>query len=126
MLRVAVALLVLLVPSAARAEARFALLIGNQGYADSVGPLRNLSNDVALVGRALLNVSGHPSSRPVFADDVGLAVARPHGSPLVRKQEREQRDARTAKLQDCATVAHDSYERLVDPTTPPRAASLSR
>ena len=41
MLRVAIALLVLLVPSIAQAEARFALLIGNQAYDPSVGVLRN-------------------------------------------------------------------------------------
>ena len=57
MVRVAIALFLLMVmPSAVRAEARFALLIGNQAYADGVGPLRNPHNDIALVGRALEQV----------------------------------------------------------------------
>jgi uncharacterized caspase-like protein len=52
--RAAVALLLLIVVSAAaRAEARFALLIGNQSYDPSVGVLRNPHNDIALVGDAL-------------------------------------------------------------------------
>ena len=53
MLRVAIALLVSLVPSIAQAEARFALLIGNQSYDPSVGVLRNPYNDIAVVGDAL-------------------------------------------------------------------------
>jgi hypothetical protein len=40
MLRAIIALLVLLVPSIAQAEARFALLIGNQVYDRSVGVLK--------------------------------------------------------------------------------------
>jgi len=35
------------------AEPRLALLIGNQGYADKVGPLKNPHNDIGLVGKAL-------------------------------------------------------------------------
>jgi hypothetical protein len=35
------------------AQQRFALLIGNQGYTEAVGPLRNPYNDIARVGRAL-------------------------------------------------------------------------
>jgi len=57
MLRAAViVLLIALLPAHAQAETRIALLIGNQGYADSVGPLKNPANDVALVGRALEQV----------------------------------------------------------------------
>lgn len=37
----------------AHAEGRFALLIGNQAYAEKVGLLKNPHNDVALVGAAL-------------------------------------------------------------------------
>src|SRR5262249_22065511 len=51
-----IVLLIALLHSKALAEARIALLIGNQGYADSVGPLRNPSNDIALVGRSLQQV----------------------------------------------------------------------
>jgi formylglycine-generating enzyme required for sulfatase activity len=40
----------------AHAEKRIALLIGNQGYADAVGPLKNPHNDIAVVGRALEEV----------------------------------------------------------------------
>jgi hypothetical protein len=53
MLRAAIALLMLLVPSIAQAEARFALLIGNQGYSTSVGTLKNPFNDIAVVREAL-------------------------------------------------------------------------
>jgi hypothetical protein len=54
MLRVVlVAVLFLLVPSVAQAQARIALLIGNQGYNAKVGPLKNPHNDIALIGAAL-------------------------------------------------------------------------
>ena len=54
MLRTAVILLLLvLVPSRVCAEARIALLIGNQAYTPKVGGLRNPHEDVALVGAAL-------------------------------------------------------------------------
>jgi len=42
--------------SACYAQQRFALLIGNQAYADAVGPLKNPHNDIARVGRALSEV----------------------------------------------------------------------
>jgi len=40
-----------LLPSHAQAQARIALLIGNQGYDPSVGVLKNPRNDSAVVGR---------------------------------------------------------------------------
>jgi hypothetical protein len=40
-------------PAYAQEPARLALLIGNQGYADKVGPLKNPHNDIAIVGKAL-------------------------------------------------------------------------
>src|SRR5215510_16245550 len=53
-MRLCIALVVLvLLPSLASAEARVALLIGNQGYAAKVGPLKNPHSDVLLVGAAL-------------------------------------------------------------------------
>jgi Caspase domain len=39
--------------STAQEPARFALLIGNQGYNEKVGPLRTPHNDIALIGAAL-------------------------------------------------------------------------
>jgi uncharacterized caspase-like protein len=45
--------LIALLPAHARAEARFALLIGNQAYNPKVGPLKNPHDDMALVGAAL-------------------------------------------------------------------------
>ncbi|MGI9409585.1 MAG: caspase family protein, partial [Hyphomicrobiaceae bacterium] len=39
-----------------QAAGRFALLIGNQSYADAVGPLANPTNDINLVGAALRKV----------------------------------------------------------------------
>jgi formylglycine-generating enzyme required for sulfatase activity len=54
MLRAAVIVLLLaLLPSPVRAEARIALLIGNQGYSDKVGALKNPHNDVSLIEVAL-------------------------------------------------------------------------
>jgi Caspase domain/Sel1 repeat len=53
-MRAAIALVLLvLLPSVARAEARIALLIGNQGYNAKVGPLKNPHSDIVLVGAAL-------------------------------------------------------------------------
>src|SRR5262245_1206936 len=56
--RVVVAIVLLLLPAAAFAqvEKRVALLIGNQGYTDTVGPLQNPHKDIALIGRALTEV----------------------------------------------------------------------
>jgi hypothetical protein len=51
--RVVVALILLLLPTALHAQSRFALLIGNQSYNESVGPLRNPHNDVTLVASSL-------------------------------------------------------------------------
>jgi len=52
MVKVAIILTVLvLIPSLASADDRFALLIGNQGYTDKVGPLKNPHKDIAVVGR---------------------------------------------------------------------------
>jgi hypothetical protein len=54
MLRAAfIILLIALLPSHARAEAKIALLVGNQDYNSKVGRLKNPHEDVALVGAAL-------------------------------------------------------------------------
>jgi hypothetical protein len=50
---IVVLILLALLPSVAHAEARFALLIGNQAYDPSVGILRNPYNDITVVGEAL-------------------------------------------------------------------------
>ena len=42
--------------SPANAQARYALLIGNQAYASQLGPLKNPVNDVALIAEALVRV----------------------------------------------------------------------
>jgi uncharacterized caspase-like protein len=58
MVRVAIALLVLvLLHSAALAEKRIALLVGNKDYKPGVGTLVNPLNDVRLVGEALKAIS---------------------------------------------------------------------
>ena len=49
-------LLVVLFPSGALAEKRIALVIGNQGYATDVGPLKNPHKDIFIVGAALARV----------------------------------------------------------------------
>ena len=54
MLRLAIVLcLSLLLPLPAQAEARIALLIGNEAYNAKVGPLQNPINDITLIGAAL-------------------------------------------------------------------------
>ena len=52
-MRAIMALLIWLLPSAAFAQAKIALLIGNQAYDASVGILKNSYNDIAVVGEAL-------------------------------------------------------------------------
>src|SRR5262245_14978088 len=56
--RVVVAIVLLLLPTAAssQTEKSAALLIGNQGDADTVARLQNPHKDIALVGRALTDV----------------------------------------------------------------------
>jgi hypothetical protein len=49
-------LLILLLPLAAQAQNRVALLIGNQGYAPEVGRLANPHNDIALLEEALKGI----------------------------------------------------------------------
>ena len=57
MVRVAVAVMLsILLSSAAHAEKRIALLIGNQSYKPGVGALVNPLNDIRLVGEALKSV----------------------------------------------------------------------
>ena len=48
-----IVLLLALLPVQARAEARIALLVGNQAYTPKVGLLKNPHEDVALIGAAL-------------------------------------------------------------------------
>jgi len=57
--RVIVAIVLLVLPTAgfAQAEKRIALLIGNQVYSAEVGPLKNVHNDIALIGAALRSLS---------------------------------------------------------------------
>ena len=52
-MRAIMALLIWLLPSAAFAQAKIALLIGNQAYDASVGILKNSHNDIAVVRQAL-------------------------------------------------------------------------
>ena len=65
LVRVVVAIVLLFLPGAALAqvEKRIALLIGNQGYADTVGALQNPYKDIALVSRALTDLV---PARPVL------------------------------------------------------------
>ena len=70
-MRVAIALiLLLLLPSAAQAEKRIALLIGNQTYAAEIGALANPHNDVALLERTLKALSFEVAT----VRDAGLAA----------------------------------------------------
>ena len=70
---IVIVLVVALLPSHARAQERIALLIGNQGYTDKVGPLKKPHHDIAIVGKAL----------PI-ANLIGLASAGNMGDAVVR------------------------------------------
>src|SRR5215813_13693521 len=50
---IVIILLLVLMPVHARAEAKIALLIGNETYASQIGPLANPHNDVALLDATL-------------------------------------------------------------------------
>src|SRR6185369_1126349 len=63
-------LLLTLMPSAAQAESRIALLIGNQGYGSNIGRLDNPHNDIALLEQTLRSLSFEVSS----VRDAGLAA----------------------------------------------------
>src|SRR5262245_40759509 len=52
-MRATIALLIWLLPTAAFAQTKIALLIGNQAYDASVGILKNSHNDIAMVAEAL-------------------------------------------------------------------------
>src|SRR5262249_28737718 len=67
-------LVLMLGPSAARAEARFALLIGNQGYNAKVGPLKNPRNDIGLLGAKLKSL-GFTVKQVADADYRGIDIA---------------------------------------------------
>ena len=60
----------------AQAQKRIALLIGNQGYQQAVGPLKNPHNDIRIVGEALAKVGFEvlPLVRDAKRHEVLLAV----------------------------------------------------
>ena len=59
LVRVAIAVLLLLLPTAVRAQAekRIALLVGNQAYSTKIGRLKNPHADIALIGAALRSLA---------------------------------------------------------------------
>src|SRR5262249_28347186 len=71
---VIVVLLIALLPSLARAEARIALLIGNEAYNQRVGRLKNPHTDVALIG-ASLKLLGFEVTTLKDADYLAMDVA---------------------------------------------------
>jgi uncharacterized caspase-like protein len=90
---VVIVLLFVLLPSHGRAEARIALLIGNQHYNPKVGVLRNPHEDVALVGAALKQLGFHVT----ILQDVGyrdLDIAIKHFITDVRSKSLNQKFAR--------------------------------
>ena len=72
------AIVLLLLPTAALAqvEKRIALLIGNQAYADAVGPLQNAHKDIALVGRALTDWPLVPIDEPLTTSAKKCSIYR--------------------------------------------------
>jgi hypothetical protein len=74
MVRATIVLLLLaLMPSAAAAEKRIALLIGNQSYASEIGRLANPHNDIALLEQALKGLGFDVAT----VRDAGLAATAP-------------------------------------------------
>ena len=73
--RVAIAIALLLLPTAlhAQAEKRISLLIGNKDYKAGVGALTNSLNDIRIVGEALKAVG---FERATFARRYGRRVGR--------------------------------------------------
>jgi formylglycine-generating enzyme required for sulfatase activity len=65
-----IVLLIVLLPSPARAEARIALLIGNEAYGNEIGRLANPHNDVALLEQALKGLA----FEVVTVHDAGLGA----------------------------------------------------
>ena len=61
------------IAKSALAEARLALLIGNQSYVDKVGPLKNPLNDIALVGKAFESLGDA---------NLGVGIFVPDDSPI--------------------------------------------
>jgi formylglycine-generating enzyme required for sulfatase activity/uncharacterized caspase-like protein len=86
MLRAAViAILIVLLPLHVRAEARIALLIGNQAYNPKVGPLKNPHDDIALVGAALRSL-GFTVTEVTDADYRSMDVAIKRHAATVRRE----------------------------------------
>src|SRR5215475_4227490 len=74
-------LLVLAASSATRAEARFALLVGNQHYSPEIGQLVNPHNDVALLERTLKSLD----FEVIAVRDAGLAALHAAVNAHVRR-----------------------------------------
>jgi hypothetical protein len=90
----AIVLLIALLPSPVQAEARLALLIGNQGCSDKVGVLKNPHNDVRLLEAALKRLGFKVS---VLMDagyrdmDSAIKERRPQGISADQKRDRRAR-----------------------------------
>jgi formylglycine-generating enzyme required for sulfatase activity/uncharacterized caspase-like protein len=86
MLRAAfIVFLIALLPSHSRAEARIALLIGNQTYNPKVGPLKNPHDDIALLGAALRSL-GFTVTEMTDADYRSMDAAIKRHAAAVRRE----------------------------------------
>src|SRR5436190_6344701 len=80
-------LLMMVLPSAAFAQSRLALLIGNQSYTGKIQPLKNPHNDIQTVGKALeatgFKVTPLPdaSRRQILSAVKNLAAELAKGGP---------------------------------------------
>jgi hypothetical protein len=83
-----VVILIVLLPAHSRAEARIALLIGNQTYNAKVGPLKNPQDDIALVGAALRSL-GFTVTEATDADYRSMDVAISHRRQLQKRPTRQ-------------------------------------
>jgi len=81
----AIVLFLALLPALARAEARVALLIGNQAYNHKVGPLNNPRDDIALVGAALKSL-GFVVTEVTDADYRSMDAAIKRHAAAVRRE----------------------------------------
>jgi uncharacterized caspase-like protein len=82
---VVIVLLIVLFPAHAQAEARIALLIGNQAYNPKVGPLKNPHDDIALVGAALQSL-GFTVTEVTDADYRSMDAAIKRHAATVRRE----------------------------------------
>lgn len=85
MVRAAIVLLLLMLPpSAASAQSRLALLIGNQNYSGKLQALKNPLNDITVVGKALQSIGFKVTSASDANRRQMLSAVKAFGADLAK------------------------------------------